>query len=88
MLVVKGALKLVIGLVIAPCLIAGLFIWLAQDNGGLAADLERWGQFVPFALVPVVIAAGLLSAAVSPVRDRHAKRGIADRAAGSDSARR
>ena len=83
-----GALKLVFGLIVCPCLMAGLTIWLAQDNGALAANLERWGQFVPFALVPVVIAAGLLSAAVSQTRDRHRKRRTVGRASGPDSAGR
>jgi len=74
---VRAALKLILGLILAPCAIAALFIWLAPDYTSIGFDVVGWAQLFPFLLVPVVIAAGLLSVAGSEVRRR--RRGRADR---------
>ena len=70
-------MKVTLGLIVAPCAIAALFIWLAPDDTSIGFDVVGWAQLFPFALVPLVIAAGLLSVAASEARRR--RRGRADR---------
>lgn len=66
----RSALKLLLGLVLVPCALAALFVWAFGDDSGIAFDLSGWAELLPFALVPIVIALGLVTVAVSQVRAR------------------
>jgi uncharacterized membrane protein YhaH (DUF805 family) len=71
---VRDALKVIVALIVVPCGLAVLIFWLAENDSSLGSEVEGWLQFVPFALVPIVIGVGLLTVAVSRARDRRRSR--------------
>ncbi len=71
---VRGAAKLIVGLTVIPCVLAAVLIWIANDDAALASNVEGWAQLVPFALVPIVVGAGLLSVAFAQAKERRRRR--------------
>jgi hypothetical protein len=60
----------ILGLIVAPFATAALFIRLAPEDASIGFDVVGWAQVLPFALVPLVIGAGLQSVAASEARRR------------------